>query len=98
MGQINSFIDRYLEGAWTKIQCVHHLLGIPQSEFRLRKLKNLLRVLRAESQRVTSINHSFSKTECKIHYTILRLLISDRIEVHGTSHTGQHRVVKSIML
>ena len=50
MGKIDSFITGYLECTGPQVKGIHHFLSIPQCEFRFRELKNLLRILRIESQ------------------------------------------------
>ena len=97
MGEIYTLIPRYLEGTRPQVKGIHILLCVSQGKFRIGKLKNLLRIFRAESQCIASVYNGLAKSESKIDYAIFRLLVTDRIEIDGSSYSRKHRIIQSVM-
>ena len=47
---------------------------------------------------MASVNYRLAQSESKIHYPVIFLFAAYRIIVDRSCHTGQHRVIVSVML
>ena len=92
--QIHRIVTGQHECARPEIQCIHRLLRVVQRYLHVGQLEYLFREFRDESQGISTVYYGLSQTECQIHYTVLRLFLSDRIEVDRTGHPGKHRVIQ----
>ena len=68
-------------------------LGIAQRHLCLGSLQHLMRMIRTDAEGLTAIHDILTQSEGKTGYTLLCLLIADRIIVERTEHATHRRII-----
>ena len=80
------------------VESVEARLCLTQGRFHLASLQHLVRMLRTDTKRLSSVDDIFSQSESEACNTLVSFFVAYRIVVDGAQHTAEVRIVSVAVL